>query len=324
MLTTKQVEQVTRRGVKVAGRLLDGDVENRRDYLWREYFSYLYWEEWGVPSYQDQDFEIIDYDVAAVPGIDRRLFRGPLPTAEQLESGDYVCLLCAAQFFGRFHQHHLQSLIANRFGMPVLNLATGARGPQMFLEPEYLAYIQRARAVLVQVLSGRSTGDDEYPGGMVTRRKSGEEVQRLVLLKELIETDPTEYRRLVRSWTSRYRDHCLALAEAIRAPKILVWMSQRAPEDWSVELGEVKRIFGPFPHLIGRNLIDAVRPAFDAYVEAVERQPSALTFTSRVTGERCPFMSNRGSPQWSTAYYPTQAAHTACFEQVAPLLARML
>ncbi|HEX8232001.1 MAG TPA: DUF6473 family protein [Caulobacteraceae bacterium] len=320
MLSTAQVEQATRRGVEVAGNVLKRDVENRRLYLWREFFRRLYEMDKDIASYQHQDFELIDYDMRALPGVEKRLFRGPLPSPDQLASGDYICLLGAAQFLGRFQRRHLQSLIAERLGAPVLNLAGGARGPQDYLNPGFRRHISRARVVIVQVLSGRSTGDKEYPGGIVTLRKdTGETVQRLTLLKELARDNPSEYRRLVRSWNSRYLMHYRALANMIKGRKVLVWMSQRAPADWNIEKGEQRSQFGPFPHLIDQGTVEALRSLFDEYIEVIT-PAEAVTFTSRATGEPCPFMTPEGETRWSSNYYPSEAAHHACFEQLAPLI----
>ena len=62
----------------------------------------------------------------------------------------------AAQTFGRFVERPFPTLLAERLGLPALNLGAGGAGPRHFDRPEYLDALNRAEAVVLQVLSGRS------------------------------------------------------------------------------------------------------------------------------------------------------------------------
>ena len=300
--------------VAVAGAELSEGKE--RQEIWNRHFRDL---THTMQNYQLQDFEIVDYQIFSLPEIEW-VFRGPKPNEAALAAGRYMCLVGAAQFFGRFQPESLQSHVAARFRMPVLNLALGGRGPQEYLRPAYRLYLERARLVVVQVLSGRSVGCDEYPGGKFTFRKgSNEPVMRTDLLSEIWREKPAEYERLVRKWAGNYCEHYRDLAAVLPGPKLLVWISERKPEDWSIEKGTRTGKIGRFPQLVTREMVEAIRPYFDGYVECAYTK-QRVKFTSRVTGEPCPFMTYSGAPKWSSDYYPPASAHRRCFELLEPLI----
>lgn len=295
------------------------DPDTKRQSLWNTCFSKLYQ---SIPSYQFQDFEIVDYDLKILEDVG--FIRGPGLERADLETGRYICMLGAAQFFGRFHKKSLHTMLAERWEMPVLNLAAGGAGPGLYIDPQYRPYLLGAKLTLVQVLSGRSIGCDEYPGGIKTRRKSGEPILREKLLREFIENDREEYMRLVRKWSDLYCDYYKRLAALLPGRKILVWMSERVPEGWSLEKGIESGYLGRFPQMVTRTMVERIAGCFDAYVECVDRMPAPMTFRSRATGMPCPFMTNQGASQWSTDYYPYASAHEHCFKLLEPVVASLI
>ena len=68
-------------------------------------------------SYQERDYEVVDYELYAIPGIG--MARGPAP--DSLEAGRYFTCLGAAQTFGCFCERPFPALVAERLGVPALN-----------------------------------------------------------------------------------------------------------------------------------------------------------------------------------------------------------
>src|SRR5688572_6739549 len=105
-------------------------------------------------SYQERDYEIIDYEVFRVPMHGGEL-RGPAPRT--LAPGEYFTCVGAAQTFGCFCEQPYPALLSERLGLPVLNFGFAGAGPRFFLKyPVLLKYINAGRFAVVQVMSGRS------------------------------------------------------------------------------------------------------------------------------------------------------------------------
>jgi hypothetical protein len=81
-----------------------------------------------------------------------REFRGPPVDLSRL----FIAFVGAAQTFGRFVNKPFPTLIGETLGAPVLNLGVGGAGPAFCDRPRYLDILNRAEAVVFQVMSGRS------------------------------------------------------------------------------------------------------------------------------------------------------------------------
>lgn len=289
-------------------REIDGDASRRL--LWNGAFGPLYRAR---PSYQCQDFEIADYRLQPLPGL-RSLVRGPVAAETDIRSGRYICVIGAAQLFGRFSPVSFADEVAEKMDLPVLNLSQGGAGPEAFLDPAYRDYISRARLVIVEVLSGRSAGCDLYPGGMATVFE-GKRMPREAALKLILERSPGEYRETVQRWARTYVEGYRKIAATIGGKSLLAWVSARRPDQWSIEKGERTGYFGPFPHLVRADVLRELRDAFDDYAEVVYRQPT-FGFRSRLTGADAPFITAAGEPQWTTDYYPPPEVQAQIAEAV--------
>ncbi len=120
----------------------------------------------GVVSYQINDFECFDYQLYSLAG-DLPTFRGPRITAAHLQAGDYACVIGAAQTFGRLVDQPFGARLSAKLDLPILNLSRGGAGPDFFLDERLLRLARGARFVIVQVMSGRSSGCPDYPGGKI-------------------------------------------------------------------------------------------------------------------------------------------------------------
>lgn len=319
VMTDSDIVQATRTGLDVGAADLAYASDETRLALWNGYFRHLYAKR---ASYQFQDFEIVDYGLCAAEKLG--ILRGPLPDASALENGHYICLLGAAQFFGRFAQTSLHEMIAQRFGMPVLNLSFGGAGPQSFVNDNIAALLRKARLVIVQVMSGRSIGCDEYPGGMTTYRKgTRERVNREVLLLELAREDPQEFTRLVKKWLGKYAEAYAEIAAQTEGRSILVWLSRRRPKSWSLETGLTKATLGQYPQMVTAKAVRTIKPYFTHFVDCIEAN-KPFEFASRFDGRPCPFVMANGDLKWSTWYYPSAESHRLTFAQLEPVIEKMI
>lgn len=305
----EQLLHAARLAMEACDTLLD-ETDDARCAMWEAAFRPLYMAR---PSYQYQDFEIVDYQLTTVPGISP-LIRGPAPDAAAIEAGEFICVLGAAQLFGRFSRRGFAEDLQREFGLPVLNLSKGGAGPGSFLDPAYMRYIEKARLVIVQVLSGRSVGCEIYPGEISTRI-DGVLVPRERVLAGILERSREEYRETVTRWNENYVALYHSLAQAIPGKSVLLWLSERQPDQWSVAHGETGN-FGDFPQLIGATTLVRIRPAFDGFASVIYAK-ERVRFTSRISGKPAPFITAQGQPQWQSGYYPPPGVQ----ERVAAALA---
>jgi len=140
--------------------------------------------------YQDRDNEVIDYNLYGLPGTGYRI-RGPRPAS--LEPGEYFTCVGAAQTFGCFSEHPYPALLADRLQLSPLNFGFAGAGPRYFLtQPSLLAYINRGRFAIVQVMSARSEDNSRFDtGGLeyLTRRADGAKLGAEPAWRELLENE---------------------------------------------------------------------------------------------------------------------------------------
>jgi hypothetical protein len=276
-------------------------------------------------GYQSSDFEAIDYlQYELVPDLQLPLFRGPAVPEEALGSGNYFCVIGAAQTFGRLVHRPWSTLLSEAIGLPVLNLSRGGGGPEFFLNPKLIDRVRRARFVILQAMSGRSVGCDEYPGGRrIIRDSKTTNVHRWDVLESLWQKDPAVALEYVRRWNASYVDLYRQLRTAIHRPTLLLWISERKPDDWRPERLLKKLDWGRFPQLVGRELFDTVADLFGERPEHVF-QPSTEQPVSRVTGKPCPFFWTDKNLHSQFGYYPSSQANIAIADDLLPWARRVL
>lgn len=299
-----------------------------------------------LSGYQQRDREVVDYQMYEL-GDTGLSFRGPMP--ESLPQGGYFTCLGAAQTLGCFCENPYPSLLSARLGMPCLNLGYGGAGPEFFVKQEaLLPYINNSRFVIIQVMSGRSQSNSIYEcGGLeyMTRRSDGARMGANAAYQALLNGNAmlgylpprrlgrAVARRLaipaVRKIVSETRDRwCrsqLALHERIQVPIVLFWYSKREP-DYVASCRSIHTLFGEFPQLVDRGMIEKTRPTASRYVECVSRRGSPQPLYSRYTGlpttvnpanDRPDLASVKG---WShNGYYPSPEMHEDAAEALYPV-----
>jgi hypothetical protein len=280
-------------------------------------------------EYQTPDWRVVDYQPYC---LDERIMdrstqrplwiRGPRP--ERLEPGEYFVCLGAAQTFGRFCERPFPTILQDRLGIPVLNISHGGAGPAFFCgdNERLLEYLNDARFVVVQVMSGRSDGNSLFESdgvGFFRRRSDGRFLNSDEAFGELLQTQPkTVVTQIVeetrRSWLNSYR---LLLAR-IRPQKILFWFATRTP-DYRQGWRNLDALFGAFPQLVNAAMVADLRRECDHYVECVTRRglPQLLVdrFTGLPTTVTDAWTANPWTKNW---YYPSPEMHEAAARALEP------
>jgi hypothetical protein len=302
-----------------------------------------------VPGYQERDREVVDYRQFELQGTGLS-FRGPAP--DRLEPGGYLACIGAAQTFGCFCEHPFPALLQERLGLPVLNLGYGGAGPAFFLErPALLELVNRARGVVVQVMSARSESNARFESGgleFLRRRSDGARLGAALAWRAELDGERLlprvraplvrwglrrvgrlRTRRLVaetrRNWIESYR----GLAAALHVPKVLFWFSKRGP-DYRGSYRTLPALFGEFPQLVNRAMVTELAPCFDAYVECISSRGSPQLLRSRTTGEPCRVdpgadRADLGGETWShNRYYPSPQMHEDAAEALVGVVRRQL
>jgi LPS sulfotransferase NodH/aminoglycoside phosphotransferase (APT) family kinase protein len=222
--------------------------------------------------YQKLDRPHFDYDLQQVDGLGEQLFRGP----EVDLTRPYIVCVGAAQTFGRFCHRPFPAILAEGLQHQVLNLGVGGAGPRFFDRPEILEILNRAQLVVIQALSARSEGnslfDNSRTGSLLgTRLADGQEMRFESFLSDLMQAESrATVQQAVQETRDNYVRHMADLLDGIRVPKVLLWLSAGSPDrvdDYSAPFA----LLGPFPQLVNRAMVDALRPHCDAYVECVSQ-----------------------------------------------------
>jgi hypothetical protein len=273
--------------------------------------------------YQDRDYEIIDYELFHLPGTGFHV-RGPAP--DTLEPGEYFTGVGAAQTFGCFTEQPYLALLSSHLNLSSLNLGFAGAGPRFFLQqPTLLEYVNRGRFAILQVMSGRSEDNSQFDTGgreYLTRRSDGERIGAEPAYKELLANESVStVAEIVEETRENWVKSYSALLEAIEVPTILFWFSTRSPDYEESYDSEIRALFGEFPHLVNRSMVERVRHLSDGYVECVSRRGLPQRLISRFTGEPVSVMYRPDlGGVWQdefNPYYPAPEMHTDAFHALA-------
>jgi hypothetical protein len=269
-------------------------------------------------TYQEADWQIVDYEIYQLDSevLDRQTglplgVRGP---KENLSNGYFACV-GAAQTFGRFCEKPFPLLLKARLGLPALNFGRGGAGPSFFSQEntKLLTYLNGARFVVLQVMSGRSESNSLFESkgiGHYTRRDDGRMIGCDEAFSEIIESENIAYVRQVveetrKNWINSY----ITLLKAIRVPVILFWFSERKPRYWE-SYRNVYSLFGKFPQLVNLRMVKEVRRYSDFYVECVYAPNPNAPLIDRFSGKPIEVKDPWNGALWTNNwYYPSPQAH---------------
>lgn len=287
-------------------------------------------------GYQRRDVAVVDYQLwQAAPGGD--WLRGPQPVS--LAPGSYIACVGAAQTFGCFVERPWPALLAAQLGVPTLNLGVAGAGPALFRCQPFSRLIAGARAVVFQVMSGRSADCSLFHSGgreRLVRSDDGrvlgadeawrEELQRDIdgLAPGLLRGSANRVfallgRRRVRALVAETRTgwiaDFLALLNATASPKLLLWFSRRTPH-YRPRWHSLAAMFGEFPQLVDERMVRAIATRADCYVQCVTGRGSPQPLIDRHSGRPttvCPASAGTGESgqvRWThNRYYPSPEMH---------------
>jgi len=279
-------------------------------------------------GYQETDAHLVDYQLYQLPGIELSTFRGPPVRREA-----YVACIGAAQTFGRLAHRPFPALISSALDIDSLNLGRGGAGPGYTLRsPAMMRYINDARLVIVQVLSGRSVSNSIWhtvnDGVLGVNQVTGTPMRADEFYTWLLQQELDYARQIVAESRANYVATMTRMLSAIKPPKILLWFSTRAPdyrETWALPPW---RLFGKYPQLVNRAMVESVKPFADRYVECVSYRglphrvidlagnPSAYHVL--------PSMDPNAVPQEMNRYYPSQEMHEDAADLLIPACRELL
>ena len=264
-------------------------------------------------GYQDRDEEVIDYQLWKLRGIFREL-RGPaLPS---IVSGEYATCVGAAQTFGCYSEQPYPALLSDATGLPFLNFGVAGASPYFFTDkPVFIKYINEGRFAIVQIMSGRSVSNSLFTstgGETLTRNSDGVRKDASSMFQELLDTgDKVLIKKVVEESRSALVEGTIELLNAIKVPKILLWVSKRRPTYWP-RYNKSANLFGDFPQLVNKKMVNIVREHADFYVQHASTKGMPQKLISRHTGKSASTVRRDGLESVNN-YYPTPQMHRDVF-----------
>jgi len=303
-------------------------------------------------GYQDVHWEIVDYQGYILDQTDL-WFRGPQP--QSLEPGKYFVCLGAAQTFGCFCEKPYPLLLQEQLQFPTLNLGYGGAGPYFFLKHQALwDYINNAKFVIVQVMSGRSESNSLFDSGgleHLTRRMDGVKIGAQDAYQQLLEKNYSPHPEALEKWRRKivgfltenpkvkeiitetrqnWVENYHQLLNKIKVPKILFWFSKRKP-DYQERYSSLGALFGEFPQLINLEMINQIKGNCDDYVQCISHQGSPQLLVSRFTGQSITINLAEDpdrqdfEQQWThNNYYPSPEMQIDATRFLAPICQKYL
>ena len=275
-------------------------------------------------SYEKPDAAFIDYGTYKYGRLGQT-YRGPKPNFDE----PYVSCIGGAQTFGRYADAPYPSLLGQSLGVQSANFGAPDAGPGFYLrDSAVLEACSNSVVCVIQVMSARSLSNRLFtvkPQRNTQLKSVSKALAKLFphvdfetfsyahnMLNQIAEEDPEKFlaveRELKTAWVARTR----MLLESIQTKKILIWFSERQPnEDARHHANEALL---KYPHYIDQSMVDAVSTFVDRVVYCVTARgmPQSLL----IDGEPV-LQSPFGIPIRENRYYPSPQMHTQAAESLA-------
>jgi len=237
---------------------------------------------------------IVDYELYRLPGVDFTL-RGP-QWAMDAQSPS-VSFLGAAQTFGAFSKYPFPNLLGEMLSARVLNFGRGGAGAGYYTNRQaVIDYINETDLCIVQVMSARSSVENAYMQStegltsvrILKGRNSGRVMLGHLAYKELAEElSPEDFFELIKQTREGFIRQYQALAEAIKVPKILLYVGRGAPlKDVSInERWKSNDLLGNHPHMVTQGMISTISQYFDETVFSYGPEGFNQRLVNRFTGD---------------------------------------
>jgi LPS sulfotransferase NodH len=264
-----------------------------------------------------------EYDLYRISSLGLRYFRGPAIDMNR----PFIAFVGSAHTFGRFVSQAFPTLLAKRLDIPAINLGVGGAGPRHFNTNAYVELLNRSEAVVVQVLSARSSSnslfDNSRNGGMQGRSEFADhEIRAEEFFRRVADKYGVQRcKQLIRETREDYVLTFIDFLRKIAAPKILLWLSTREP-DYVEDYEKVPYgVFGAFPQLVNSQMIAEISLYSDAFIKCTSRDglPQKLwTSGQSIDGA----VSTNGTLE--NRYYPSPAMHLATVDALESTCRRFL
>ena len=219
-------------------------------------------------------------------GTSRTLFRGP---AKSLE-GDYIAVLGGTEAYGRFVETPFPDLVEQQLGRTTVNFGCINAGLDVFIyDPVVMRACSQAALTVVQVVGAQNMSNRFYTVHPRRNDRFLRASRRMTeiwpdvdfteihftrhLLKVLRASSPEQFDKLrhelAEAWLARMR----SLVGELGGRVVLLWVSDRRPEDPS----DLARESGPV--FVTRPMIERLRPEVLDVVEVVAPRPFGLAET---------------------------------------------
>ena len=272
-------------------------------------------------KYSAEDVDILNYFYYQLPNT-QKWFRGPQPNWSR---GRPIAFLGAASCFGRFVPRPYSALIGERLGVPVLNLGYGgARAPFYYRDPGLMEHINRAAVVVIEIFSARGTGTtliESRNDGSAFLRWSGSGAEFAFadsFFHQAWHSKRQEMPSLIADIRQRYIEQMHSLLWRIGRPVVLLWLSQRRPEE-RADYEDPAAYGFSFPHFVDRPTLNAIGQQRVNLVEVVSqiglpqslpaRRPAPAPQMRRIRFNR---------------YYPSPEMHRLAADNLVPVLEPMV
>lgn len=228
-------------------------------------------------AYENLSESLLDYYPCRY-GKSKLLFRGPKRKLDQ----EYVAYLGGTKTYGKFIETPYSDIVEELTGVMSVNLGCVNAGIDVYAHDQaVLDVCHNAELTVVQVLGAQNMSNRFYS---VHPRRNDRFVRASTLLQTIYrEVDFTEYnftrhlltglktlspdrfeivrRELKDAWVARMKN----LLGQIDGKKLLVWLSEYAPEDENEDIEHQ----GDAPLFVDREMLNALEEHYDGYLEIV-------------------------------------------------------
>jgi hypothetical protein len=246
-------------------------------------------------GYQKRDFDFFNYDLYTLTDPQTKkpfVLRGP--KSATLEPGRYFSSIGPAFTYGCYTHNPYTQMVAEELDFPGINLGVQGAGPSHYINPNnqlLLDIINRSKFVIVAVMSGRSVSNSLFEVSSESQEKlklmGGKNYQPAHKLYEwlLEENDQGYIKKIIAETRANFVQDYIKLFSKVKVPKILLWFSKREPDYQEKYDADVWQLLGKFPHLVNRQMIDAIKEHSDEYVECVTRVGTPQILFDRFSGQ---------------------------------------
>jgi hypothetical protein len=244
-------------------------------------------------KYQMESSHIADYDLWSLPGINFPL-RGPPICIDSRSPA--VSFIGAAQVFGAFVNHPFPNLVCEMLSARPVNLGNGGAGPSLFSSnTNIIDLINQTSVCVIQVMSARSSMENKFMSALSGRAsvkvtypdgRTEECLGHHALLKIAAEISKEMFSELVAETLANYVAQYRTLCEAIKVPKILLYVGRNPPiadihkSDWTPE-----KLVGTHPHLVTEETFSVLKSLCNETVTVFGAEGFDKKLLNRFTGE---------------------------------------